>query len=84
MRRGDRAAGGERGHAFSRGAGHHRHCPHEARRRRARRRGALDARGHQTPIKFAGVGGKLDQFEPVYPDRLAGRNPRHGRRGGSG
>ena len=27
---------------------------------------------HQ-PIKFAGVGEKLDQFEPFYPDRLAGR-----------
>lgn len=24
-------------------------------------------------IKFAGVGEKLDQFEPFYPDRLAGR-----------
>jgi signal recognition particle subunit SRP54 len=25
------------------------------------------------PIRFAGVGEKLDQFEPFYPDRLAGR-----------
>jgi signal recognition particle subunit SRP54 len=25
------------------------------------------------PIKFAGVGEKLDQFEPFFPDRLAGR-----------
>ena len=25
------------------------------------------------PIKFAGVGEKIDQFEPFYPDRLAGR-----------
>ena len=25
------------------------------------------------PIKFAGMGEKLDQFEPFYPDRLAGR-----------
>jgi signal recognition particle subunit SRP54 len=25
------------------------------------------------PIKFAGLGEKLDQFEPFYPDRLAGR-----------
>jgi len=25
------------------------------------------------PIKFAGVGEKLDQFEPFHPDRLAGR-----------
>ncbi len=25
------------------------------------------------PIKFAGVGEKLDQFEPFYPGRLAGR-----------
>ncbi|MGH8045991.1 MAG: signal recognition particle protein [Chthoniobacterales bacterium] len=25
------------------------------------------------PIKFAGVGEKLDEFEPFYPDRLAGR-----------
>ncbi|MEI8234615.1 MAG: signal recognition particle protein [Verrucomicrobiota bacterium] len=25
------------------------------------------------PIKFAGVGEKLDQFEPFYPERLAGR-----------
>ena len=25
------------------------------------------------PIKFAGVGEKLDQFEPFYPDRLASR-----------
>jgi signal recognition particle subunit SRP54 len=27
----------------------------------------------QQPIKFAGVGEKLDQFEPFHPDRLAGR-----------
>ncbi len=27
----------------------------------------------QRPIKFAGMGEKLDQFEPFYPDRLAGR-----------
>ncbi len=27
----------------------------------------------QRPIKFAGTGEKLDQFEPFYPDRLAGR-----------
>ncbi len=27
---------------------------------------------HQ-PIKFAGIGEKLDQFEPFYPERLAGR-----------
>ncbi len=27
----------------------------------------------QQPIKFAGVGEKLDQFEPFYPERLAGR-----------
>ncbi len=27
----------------------------------------------QRPIKFAGVGEKLDQFEPFVPDRLAGR-----------
>jgi signal recognition particle subunit SRP54 len=27
----------------------------------------------QRPIKFAGVGEKLDQFEPFIPDRLAGR-----------
>ncbi len=25
------------------------------------------------PIKFAGMGEKIDQFEPFYPDRLAGR-----------
>ncbi|MGV3531910.1 MAG: signal recognition particle protein [Chthoniobacteraceae bacterium] len=25
------------------------------------------------PIKFAGIGEKLDQFEPFFPDRLAGR-----------
>jgi signal recognition particle subunit SRP54 len=25
------------------------------------------------PIKFAGVGEKMDQFEPFHPDRLAGR-----------
>lgn len=25
------------------------------------------------PIKFTGVGEKIDQFEPFYPDRLAGR-----------
>ncbi len=25
------------------------------------------------PIKFAGLGEKLDQFEPFHPDRLAGR-----------
>jgi signal recognition particle subunit SRP54 len=27
----------------------------------------------QRPIKFAGVGEKIDQFEPFYPERLAGR-----------
>ena len=27
----------------------------------------------QRPIKFGGVGEKLDQFEPFVPDRLAGR-----------
>ena len=27
----------------------------------------------QQPIKFAGVGEKIDQFEPFVPDRLAGR-----------
>ena len=27
----------------------------------------------QRPIKFAGVGEKLEQFEPFYPERLAGR-----------
>ena len=27
----------------------------------------------QQPIKFAGVGEKLEQFEPFHPDRLAGR-----------
>jgi signal recognition particle subunit SRP54 len=27
----------------------------------------------QRPIKFAGTGEKLDQFEPFYPERLAGR-----------
>ncbi len=27
----------------------------------------------QRPIKFAGIGEKIDQFEPFYPDRLAGR-----------
>ena len=27
----------------------------------------------QQPIKFAGVGEKIDQFEPFYPERLAGR-----------
>ncbi len=25
------------------------------------------------PIKFSGIGEKIDQFEPFYPDRLAGR-----------
>jgi signal recognition particle subunit SRP54 len=27
----------------------------------------------QRPIKFAGVGEKVDQFEPFFPERLAGR-----------
>jgi signal recognition particle subunit SRP54 len=27
----------------------------------------------QQPIKFAGMGEKIDQFEPFYPERLAGR-----------
>ena len=27
----------------------------------------------QRPIKFAGLGEKIDQFEPFHPDRLAGR-----------
>jgi signal recognition particle subunit SRP54 len=33
---------------------------------------SLRAVTHQ-PIKFAGVGEKIDQFEPFHPDRLAGR-----------
>ena len=31
------------------------------------------------PIKFAGTGEKLDEFEPFHPDGVA--HPRHGRRG---
>ena len=71
--RGDRPAGGQRGDAFSRGA---------------QITGIVltkldgDARGGaalsmrevtQRPIKFAGIGEKIDQFEPFHPDRLAGR-----------
>ncbi len=33
---------------------------------------------HQ-PIKFAGVGEKLDQFEPFYPERSGGPHSGHGR-----
>ena len=32
------------------------------------------------PIKFAGVGEKIDQFEAFYPERLARTHPGHGRR----
>jgi signal recognition particle subunit SRP54 len=39
----------------------------------ARGGAALSMRVTQRPIKFAGVGEKIDQFEPFYPDRLAGR-----------
>jgi len=39
------------------------------------RGGAALSMRHVTkrPIKFAGVGEKIDQFEPFHPDRLAGR-----------
>ena len=72
-RRGDRPAGGQRRDAFSRAL---------------EITGIIltkldgDARGGaalsmrevtQRPIKFAGIGEKLDQFEPFVPDRLAGR-----------
>ena len=33
----------------------------------------------QRPIKFAGVGEKLDQFEPFVPGPARGPHPRHGR-----
>ena len=43
-------------------------------RRDARGGAALSLRSVTgRPIKFAGVGEKLDQFEPFHPDRLAGR-----------
>src|SRR2546429_8883693 len=38
----------------------------------------------QRPIKFAGIGEKLDQFETFVPDRLAGRLLRKGGAGGFG
>jgi hypothetical protein len=31
------------------------------------------------PIKFVGVGEKLDGLEAFHPDRMASRDPRHGR-----
>ncbi len=45
----------------------------KTRRRRTRRRGIVDARSDAAPIKFAGTGEKLDQFELFVPERLAGR-----------
>ena len=75
----DRPAGGQCGHAFSRGA---------------EITGLIltkldgDARGGaalsmrevtQRPIKFAGVGEKLDQFEPFYPGSARRADPRDGR-----
>jgi signal recognition particle subunit SRP54 len=51
----------------------HRHRADPRRRRRPRRRGAVDARRHRPPIKLIGVGEKLDALEDFHPDRIAGR-----------
>ena len=34
------------------------------------------------PVKFAGLGEKVDAFEPFQPSRMVGADPRHGRRAG--
>ena len=47
--------------------------PDEARRRRARRRGALRPAVTGKPIKLVSVGEKLDQLEVFHPDRMASR-----------
>ena len=47
--------------------------PHEARRRRPGGAALSLREVTKQPIKFAGVGEKIDQFEPFHPERLAGR-----------
>ena len=52
----------------------HRRDPHEARRRRARRRGVeSEIRHRQADQIHAGAGEKLDEFEPFHPERMASR-----------
>jgi signal recognition particle subunit SRP54 len=50
---------------------HHRHRPQQARRRRPRRRRPERGRGHGHPVKFAGVGERVDEFELFQPVRMA-------------
>ena len=47
--------------------------PHEARRRRARRRGAVGARGHGAARQVRPVGEKVDPLEYFLPERMASR-----------
>ena len=47
--------------------------PHQARRRRPRRRRAFDQAVTGKPILFASTGEKLENFEPFHPDRMAQR-----------
>jgi signal recognition particle subunit SRP54 len=52
---------------------------HHARRRRPRRRGALDPRGHGRPHRFAGVGRGARQARGLPPRRHGVAHPRDGR-----
>jgi signal recognition particle subunit SRP54 len=69
LRRGrhDRPGGGHDRRGLRRGARRHRRGAHQDGRRRPRRRGALDLRRHGKPIKFLGVGEKLDGLEEFPP-----------------
>ena len=56
-----------------RGAAAHRRGPHQARRRCARRRGAVGAPRHRQADQVRGVGEKLAGLEPFHPERMASR-----------
>jgi signal recognition particle subunit SRP54 len=51
----------------------HRLRAHQARRRRPRRRGAVDQAVTGKPVKFLGMGEALDKLEDFRPEGLAGR-----------
>ena len=73
-RRHDRPGRRQRRHAFDEALELQRRHPDQARRRRPRRRGALGLKAVTgKPIKFVGVGEKLDDFEPFHPERMASR-----------
>ena len=83
-RRDDRPGRGERVAAVRRGGELRRRDPHEARRRRPRRRGAVGEGGHREadPVRLDGREARRVRALPPRPDGAA--DPRHGRRAHAG